>query len=45
MKVPLWTPRAEIDFWGRRGGGERRDEGQAEACDVDGNGRGILMAA
>lgn len=32
----------EIDF---KGGDERRDEGQPEACDVDGNGRGILTTA
>lgn len=28
---------------GFKGGDEKRDGGQAEDCDVDGNGRGILM--
>ena len=28
-----------------KGGDEKRDEGQAVACDVDGNERGILMIA
>lgn len=30
---------------GFKGGDEKRDEGQAKACDVAGNGRGILMIA
>lgn len=33
-------PGGEMGF---KGGDEKRDEGQAGACDVDGNGRGILM--
>lgn len=32
--------REEIGF---KGGDEERDEGQAEACDVEGNEKGILM--
>lgn len=35
-----WRAGGEMGF---KGGDEKRDEGQAEACDVDGNGRGILM--
>ncbi len=30
---------------GFKGGDGERDEGPAEVCDVDGNGRGILMTA